>query len=242
MPLSEHYNAPLRPHVWCSRGGGSDGPAAGGAVNGSGARVVPVTGISGVSGFSIGSVGVGGGMNSHGRAWTPRALVAERDAFFDTRVTGHAEVWAALAAATALMRDGEMATAQGIVDAAGVTVPTGDLADGAYDEGGVFYRLPEHVVSDPLDLVADDDVDPDEDGEGDGTLCGLDEDLDADSKFVADDSEDELDGKVDGISVVVRLSDRGRDIAVSLGKHASVAALERRLRHEAKVSGRRGRG
>ncbi len=46
-----------------------------------------------------------------------------------------------------------MATAQGILDAAAVTLPTGNLVDGCYDEVGNLYRLPEVVVSDPLNII-----------------------------------------------------------------------------------------
>lgn len=46
-----------------------------------------------------------------------------------------------------------MATAQGILDAAAVTLPTGNLVDGCYDEVGNLYRLPEVVVSDPSNII-----------------------------------------------------------------------------------------
>lgn len=49
--------------------------------------------------------------------------------------------------------DGGIATAQQILTAAEITVPSGDLADGAYDSFGAFYPLPEHIVSDPANIV-----------------------------------------------------------------------------------------
>jgi Ubiquitin-binding domain len=52
-----------------------------------------------------------------------------------------------------LVRSGDVATAQGILDAAGITLPTGNLVDGCYDEVGNLYRLPEVVVSDPVNTV-----------------------------------------------------------------------------------------
>jgi hypothetical protein len=51
--------------------------------------------------------------------------------------------------------DGGLATAQQILTAAEITVPSGDLADGAYDSFGAFYPLPEHIVSDPSNIVED---------------------------------------------------------------------------------------
>lgn len=47
-----------------------------------------------------------------------------------------------------------MTTAQGILDAAGITLPAGNLVDGCYDEAGNLYRLPEVVVSDPVNMRA----------------------------------------------------------------------------------------
>jgi hypothetical protein len=49
--------------------------------------------------------------------------------------------------------DGGLATAQTILDVAGITIPTGDLAGGAYDSFGAHYSLPEYIVSDPQDLA-----------------------------------------------------------------------------------------
>ncbi|KAL4886549.1 hypothetical protein BJY04DRAFT_177888 [Aspergillus karnatakaensis] len=63
------------------------------------------------------------------------------------------------------MQAGDLATAQSIVDAAGVTVPTGDLCQGCYDERGVLYRLPRCIVSDPENIVVSNGKGVD--GEGD---------------------------------------------------------------------------
>jgi Ubiquitin-binding domain len=56
-----------------------------------------------------------------------------------------------------LVRGGDVATAQGMLDAAGITLPTGNLVDGCYDEVGNLYRLPELVVSDPANIRRDGD-------------------------------------------------------------------------------------
>ncbi|KAL4976371.1 hypothetical protein BDW66DRAFT_53267 [Aspergillus desertorum] len=110
VPLSQHINAPVRPHIW----------------------------------------------HSKKRLWTRALLDRERTEFFETRVTGRPEVWDALSAALQFMRSGDYETAQSIIDAAGVTVPTGDLCQGVYDEQGVLYRLPRCIVSDPLNIVVGD--------------------------------------------------------------------------------------
>ncbi|KAL4872775.1 hypothetical protein BDV12DRAFT_161500, partial [Aspergillus spectabilis] len=90
--------------------------------------------------------------SSKKRRWTRALLDQERKEFFETRVTGCPEVWAALSTAITLMQAGDLVTAQSIVDAAGVTVPTGNLCQGCYDERGVLYRLPRCIVSDPENI------------------------------------------------------------------------------------------
>jgi len=52
-------------------------------------------------------------------------LNALRREFWETRVTGSAEVWGALRAAVELLRMGDEDTARVLVEAAGVNVPTG---------------------------------------------------------------------------------------------------------------------
>ncbi|KAK3176358.1 hypothetical protein OEA41_007681 [Lepraria neglecta] len=170
------------------------------------------------------------------RSWTLPKLNRERQEFFDTRVTGHAEIWATLKVVVGLLRDGDVSTAQSIVDAAGITVPTGDLNNGVYDEAGNLYQLPEHVISDPENIVVDrEDILK---GEGEG-----------ESKDVTDDDEEEEmerkreeKGKQvlksgDVVKVRCRLSDRGGpDVVVCVGKDQPVRVLVRRVVEEANVS------
>ncbi|KAB5577695.1 hypothetical protein GE09DRAFT_1051864 [Coniochaeta sp. 2T2.1] len=59
-------------------------------------------------------------------------------------------------------RDAALATAQTMLTAAEITLPTGDLANGAYDSFGNYYSLPEWIVADPIDVCLA------EDGEGEG--------------------------------------------------------------------------
>jgi hypothetical protein len=77
-------------------------------------------------------------------------------------MTGRPEIWQTLRAALEVLwtdgddvnHDGGVATAQKILDAAGITLPTGDMVNGAYDGFGAFYALPECIVSDPTNLVS----------------------------------------------------------------------------------------
>ena len=55
------------------------------------------------------------------------------------------------------MRDNDLTTAQGVLDAAGCTCPTGEVAKGVYDERGRLYEVPDWVVGDPGDLVAEEE-------------------------------------------------------------------------------------
>ena len=165
------------------------------------------------------------------RTWTKPELLKERRDFFDTRVSGHAEIWATLELAIGLMAEGDIATAQSALDAAGVTVPTGDLKNGVYDEAGNLYQIPEHIISDPQNLSPEHEV----------VVKG--ETLDD----IISDEDDELEkekvgkGKgamssVDGIKVRARLSDRGGpDIIVAIGKDQITRVLVRRIQAEANV-------
>lgn len=155
-------------------------------------------------------------------------------------------MWAALGAALSLMRDGEIETAQGIIDAAGVTVPTGDLCEGCYDENGVLYRLPQCIVSDPDNIV-------DDSGAAANETDGADDDMEdgiSDRKIVSEESDEELisedlerrreeKGKMserDMIRVQARLSDRGGpDVVISIEKTQTVGVLARKVQSEVKV-------
>ncbi|KAL2818974.1 hypothetical protein BDW59DRAFT_151706 [Aspergillus cavernicola] len=193
--------------------------------------------------------------HSKRRRWTRPLLDQERTEFFETRVTGRPEVWAALSTALILMRTGDLGTAQSIIDAAGVTVPTGDLCQGCYDEQGVLYRLPRCIVSDPENIVLEsskrddeqdegtdeDDVDVDEgfemedrkfaldEASGDELIAGEDEDVERERR------RDEK-GKAserDIIRVKARLSDRdGQDLVVAIKKTQNVGFLARKVQQD----------
>lgn len=161
-----------------------------------------------------------------------------------------------------MVRSGDIATAQGILDAAAITLPTGNLVDGCYDEIGNLYRLPEVVVSDPGNLGADtegEDITVDGsrhsnniDGE---TMIGFPESkvsataeervLDREDKDVEEEDREVLErrkedkGKAserDAVKVRCRLSDRGGpDVVIALGKSQYVATLVRRVQAEGNV-------
>ncbi|KAH0544972.1 hypothetical protein FGG08_000898 [Glutinoglossum americanum] len=172
------------------------------------------------------------------RQWTREQLDREREEYFDTRVTGRQETWSAIRMAVEAMTE-DLDTAQTILDAAGITIPTGDLVEGAYDEFGNYYTVPEQCLSDPLNIVAT----------LDNTMSSLkiaDDEDDEDENLDTDEDEIERRREEKGKKVVhaaemytvkARLSDRGGpDVQIGLGKDQSVRVLARKVQEEAGVS------
>jgi len=192
---------------------------------------------------------------STNRTWTYSQLERERLEFFETRVTGRAEIWGALKNVSELLRQGELATAQGILEAAGITIPTGSLTEGCYDEQGNLYRLPEPIILDPTNVIPDGaQVRPDRTSNIDGeTMVGISEvkTTAIDSGKLEDPEKEEEDSEAierrrdekgkgsgrDAVKVRCRLSDRGGpDVIVLLGKSQTVGTLARRVQSEADVA------
>ncbi|KAF8542099.1 putative ubiquitin domain protein [Trichophaea hybrida] len=153
---------------------------------------------------------------------TARELRAAREEFWETRVTGRREIWGALKAAVELMNV-ELATAQGIIDAAGINVPTGDLAKGAYDELGQRYEVPEYCFGDPINVANSDGTEEIEEG--------------------SDDTDDVAEGKGKmparvgkQLTVRARLSDRGGpDIRIKFEETASVKKIAHMIAAKAQL-------
>jgi hypothetical protein len=199
---------------------------------------------------------------SKNRRWTRAALDRERADFFDTRVTGRAEIWQTLHAILQVLWDpegegaavddsGGLATAQSMLDAAEITLPTGNLAHGAYDNFGNYYAFHEWIISDPVNIVTGDGDGGSAAGEGDeDNEAGL--EGAADSKVVGvEEMEEILDdeeavrrreekGKAvvdvrDLVTVCARLSENSRDIRVSVGKGDAVRLVARKILEESGV-------
>jgi len=124
-----------------------------------------------------------------------------------------------------------IAMAQTILDAADITLPTGDLANGAYDAFGAAYGMPEWVVADPENIVEEEiDIDADKGAEGSE---GIDE--------VEVERRREEKGKAviaasDMLTVRARLSVKGgADVVVNIGKKDSVRLLMKRIVDEAEL-------
>lgn len=173
-------------------------------------------------------------------------LKKERDDFFDTQVSGDAEVWGALRLVTSLLREGELLEAQGIFDAAGATCPTGKVEDGVYDERGKLYEIPQWVVSDPKQWVEEYGETGDEEGE---TLDGSGEVQEEKKEMreekgkgrAIEDVQHSADGsdvgtRTETMKVKARLSNTGADVVLRVRKTMKVALLIQTILTEAAIA------
>lgn len=183
--------------------------------------------------------------------WTRTELARQRDAFFDTRVSGDAQVWAGLGLVAEMLRNEELQGAQALLDSMGLTCPTGRIVEGAaetvapsgetggrgrrkrrkggvYDARGREYAVPGWVVRDPDDVV---------------------EDKEERMGAVGDEEEEKMrlreekgKGRAEEVGEVVRvrarLSDRGTDVLVDVGRAQRVAVLVRRVQEKAGLKGK----
>ena len=130
-----------------------------------------------------------------------------------------------------LLGEGDLQTAQQILDACHITVPTGDLVNGIYDESGNYYQMPEHMISDPENLMPEEKVITTE-----GTRDSEETDEDELERRREEKGKAVLKDE-DNIKVKARLSDRGGpDVTVNLSKGQTVRVLIRRIQDDAGVS------
>ncbi|KAJ3020261.1 Ubiquitin domain-containing protein 2 [Thoreauomyces humboldtii] len=82
---------------------------------------------------------------------TALMLKRQREEFWDTSpsYSGSAHIWVALRAAC---EASTLEEAQEILDTNHMTVPTGKLSDGCYDELGAHYRIPLYCILDPTNV------------------------------------------------------------------------------------------
>lgn len=86
---------------------------------------------------------------------TKEDVIKKREEFWLTSPSydGRQEIWQAL---KACCETDSLDLAQAIIDSAGISVPTGSLVDGCYDELGNQYVLPNFCITDPSNLVESD--------------------------------------------------------------------------------------
>lgn len=151
-------------------------------------------------------------------------------------MSGRAEIWLALRGAMEELwkgAEGAVATAQTIIDAAGVTLPTGDLAEGAYDALGGFYGVPRWVVMDPENIR--------ESGEGSDGRGRESEEEDGGVGALGKLEGEEGKGKAvaverEMVRIKARLSDpRVGDVWVNVGRDEIVRAVARSVLEGSRV-------
>ncbi|KAI0145553.1 ubiquitin domain-containing protein [Xylariaceae sp. FL1272] len=193
------------------------------------------------------------------RAWTRNNLDQQRIEFFDTRVTGRPEVWQVIRGAlevlwgadiqraasgassseetTSELTDG-LATAQSILSAAEVTLPTGDLANGVYDSLGNYYALPEWIVSDPANVAEDSgarskSIKKHDKAEDDLTGEDTAEELDQDeAQQRREEKGKEVVNVKNLIRVRARLSENYPDVTIRIDADATVRSLAKKIADE----------
>ncbi|SMR45521.1 unnamed protein product [Zymoseptoria tritici ST99CH_3D1] len=165
--------------------------------------------------------------------WTRSHLAREREVFFETRVTGRPEVWSALRLICEELRRGDVAQAQAMMSAAGVTCPSGRFArsrgrnprGGVYDERGALYDVHEWVVVDPGDLVEDTTE-----------MAGEGKNLEDEDEEEEDGREEKGKGRAESVGeevlVRVRLSDGSPDLEVLVGEKQTAGVIVRRVREK----------
>ncbi|KAF2089137.1 hypothetical protein K490DRAFT_55731 [Saccharata proteae CBS 121410] len=197
----------------------SDNQNAGGALLGSSGSL-PSTSMAGTA--------------STDAPWTLSQLAAERTAFWETQVTGRPQNWAAVRVVAEHVARGDVAVAQGVLDAAGLTCPTGRVWEGVFDEWGEAYQVPEWVVVMPRGVI--------EEEEGEGVVGDV--GAETDKGMVVGSwgtglgvGEEKEKGKERAVEVErekvkkvrARLSDGRPDVVVKMGESEKVAVLVERI-------------
>ncbi len=134
-----------------------------------------------------------------------------------------------------------LATAQEILNAAGVRLQTGNLADGAWDELGNHYKIPRYCVADPDNVQPEMAEIIEVEGADDGDKIGLGVEEDNDEVAILKDKGNEVEviGKPKVVMVKVRYRfgepRLGADGAVQVPRDAMVAVLIKGIEKITKV-------
>jgi hypothetical protein len=88
---------------------------------------------------------------------TRSMLHRQRTEFWETapQYDGLAETWNSIRVAVELSHQNDLTTAQAVLDSAGITIPSGDIGQGCYDELGHRFVVPEFVLSEPSNILND---------------------------------------------------------------------------------------
>lgn len=131
--------------------------------------------------------------------------------------------------------DGGLGTAQQILDAADVTIPTGDLATGGvYDSLGAHYSVPEYIVSDPENIAELPARNSNEDKSGEDA----EENLDADKILRRRQEKGKAVVNAEDLIIIrVKVSDREETpLKVTISKEDNARIVALKILEEASVS------
>lgn len=135
-------------------------------------------------------------------------------------MTGSPEVWACLRFATEALQKGDVATAQGLLNAQECTCPDGQLWSAVYDDRGILYKIPEWLIIEPAGLVEEDET----------VASGTD-----DKTAVADAADDEALGPDLEYVVRARISSTSQDFQIPVRRRETIASIREKLKTQAKV-------
>ncbi|KAK3672329.1 hypothetical protein LTR78_007869 [Recurvomyces mirabilis] len=177
--------------------------------------------------------------------WSRSRLDKQREEFFETRVTGDAQAWIAVRRVCELLREDQIADAQAVLDASGLTCPRGRVVrargkerrhGGIYDGTGKLYEIPEWVVRDPQDTIEDTATEKDEAD----AVAGVEDDDTDDDDFksagspMASPRQEKGKGRARSlgreIKVRCRLSDRSEDLIVKFQEKEPASVVVERIR------------
>jgi len=137
--------------------------------------------------------------------------------WWDTRVTNNVQVWQCLKAATEALQEGDLATAQTLLDVQGCTCPSGQLWSRVYDDRGAEYKVPDWLVIEPAGIV-----------EGDEALVTEDKTKDATASDEAELGREFV--------IRVRFSSLAPDLKMEVRERETIASIREKCKVLAKVS------
>jgi hypothetical protein len=84
-------------------------------------------------------------------------LHRQRTEFWETapQYDGLEATWNSIRVAVELSHQNDLPNAQAVLDSAGITIPTGDLGLGCYDERGHRFVVPDFALSEPSNILDD---------------------------------------------------------------------------------------
>lgn len=89
---------------------------------------------------------------NHGAPITKNQIAFQREEYWSTRIGGNIIMWQAIKTASEAMIQNDSALANAIIEASGISTPTGSL-ETCYDETGYLYKIPRFCYSDPFELI-----------------------------------------------------------------------------------------